>query len=217
VAVFIYCLLIRVLAPDGAEIIEEKPMFDIATQLFESPDIRFGPIDYEKDPEIESKWTHNAEFMRLYEFEPARPMSVAIVKKQYEKLEKKIEEEKNLYHFMLRAKDDDRLIGKAMISRIEWASGNCQLRLGIGSAEDRRKGYGTQALKMLLRFAFAELNLFRVTVNVAEYNEGAIVLMKKFGFTEEVRRRQSLERDGRRWDLLVFGLLKDEWLNQAQA
>ena len=192
-------------------------MFDIATQLFESPDIRFGPIDYEKDPEIESKWTHNAEFMRLFDLEPARPMSAAIVKKQYEKLEKKIEEDKNLYHFMIRAKEDDRLIGKAMVSRIEWASGNCQLRLGIGSAEDRRKGYGTQALKMLLRFAFAELNLFRVTANVAEYNEGAIALMKKFGFTEEVRRRQSLERDGRRWDLLVFGMLKDEWLNQAQA
>ena len=192
-------------------------MFDIATQLFEGQDIRFGPIDHEKDPEIESKWTHNAEFMRLYEFEPARPMSAAIVKKQYEKLEKKIEEAKNLYHFMIRAKADDRLIGKAVIQRIEWANGNCSLRVGIGSLDDQRKGYGTQALKMLLRFAFAELNLFRVTANVAEYNEGAIALVKKLGFTEEVCRRQALEREGRRWDLLVFGLLKDEWLHQAQA
>ena len=192
-------------------------MFDITTQLFEGQAIRFGPIDYEKDPEIESKWTHNAEFMRLYEFEPARPMSTAIVKKQYEKLEKKIEEDKNLYHFMIRAKADDRLIGKAVIQRVEWTNGNCSVRVGIGSAEDWHKGYGTQALKMLLRFAFAELNMFRVTANVAEYNEGAIALVKKFGFTEEVRRRQALEREGRRWDLLVFGLLKDEWLNQASA
>jgi RimJ/RimL family protein N-acetyltransferase len=192
-------------------------MFDIATQLFEGQDIRFGPIDYEKDPEIESKWTHNAEFMRLFEFEPARPMSVAIVKKQYEKLEKKIDEDRNLYHFMIRAKADDRLIGKAMVQRIEWTNGNCSLRIGIGAAEDQRKGYGTQALKMLLRFAFAELNMFRVSANVAEYNTGAIALVNKLGFTEEVRRRQALEREGRRWDLLVFGLLKDEWLNQAQA
>jgi len=192
-------------------------MFDIATQLFEGQDIRFGPIDYEKDPEIEAKWTHNAQFMRLYEFEPARPMSVAMVKKQYEKLEKKIDEDRNLYHFMIRAKVDDRLIGKAVIQRIEWANGNCSLRVGIGSGDDQRKGYGTQALKMLLRFAFAELNMFRVTANIAEYNVGAIALAQKFGFVEEVRRRQSLEREGRRWDLLVFGLLKDEWLNQAQA
>ena len=35
-------------------------MFDIQTQLFEGRDIRFGPIDYEKDPEIESKWTHDS-------------------------------------------------------------------------------------------------------------------------------------------------------------
>ena len=188
-------------------------MLDIATQLFDGQDIRLGPIDYEKDPEVESKWTHDASFMRLYEIEPARPMSVAIVKKQYERLEKQIEERKNLYHFMIRAKTDDRLIGKAMIQRIEWTNGNCGLRLGIGSAEDRRKGYGTQTLKMLLRFAFAELNLFRVTTFIPEYNEGALALVNKFGFVEEVRRRQALERDGRRWDLLIFGLLKDEWQN----
>jgi RimJ/RimL family protein N-acetyltransferase len=190
-------------------------MFDIQTQLFEGQDIRFGPIDHEKDAEIESKWTHDSEFMRLMETNPARPMSTAMVKKQYEKLEKQIEEEKNMYHFMVRAKADERLIGKASIQWIEWTNGNGFLRLGIGAAEDRCKGYGTQALRMLLRFTFAELNLFRVSAIVAEYNEGALALLKKFGFVQEVCRRKSLERDGRRWDLLVFGLLNDEWRNQV--
>jgi RimJ/RimL family protein N-acetyltransferase len=192
-------------------------MFDIQTQLFEGQDVRFGPIDYEKDPEIESKWTHDSEFMRMYETDPARPMSVAMVKKQYEKLEKEIEEDKEMYYFAIRAKTGDRLIGKAMIYRIEWANGTCSLHFGIGSADDRHKGYGSQVLQMLLRFSFAELNLFRVSANVPEYNEAAIVLLKKFGFVEEVRRRQALERDGRRWDLLVFGLLRDEWQNQVKV
>jgi RimJ/RimL family protein N-acetyltransferase len=192
-------------------------MFDIATPLFEGLDVRFGPIDYEKAPEVESRWTHDAGFMRLYEMEPARPMSAAMVKKQYEKLEKRVEESRNLYSFMIRAKADDRLIGKALIHRIEWSNGNCAVRLGIGSAEDRRKGYGTQALRMLLRFAFAELNLYRVTAYVPEYNAGALALAKKFGFVEEVRRRQALEREARRWDLIVFGLLQAEWLEQAKA
>jgi RimJ/RimL family protein N-acetyltransferase len=191
-------------------------MFDIQTQLFESQDIRFGPIDHEKDAEIESKWTHDSEFMRLMETAPARPMSAAMIKKQYEKLEKQIEEDKNLYHFMIRARADDRLIGKASIQWIEWANGNGFLRLGIGAAEDRRKGYGTQALRMLLRFAFAELNLFRVTALVPEYNAGAIALLQKFSFMQEVCRRKSLERDARRWDLYVFGLLSDEWRSQPQ-
>ena len=191
-------------------------MFDIQTQLFESQDLRLGPIDHEKDPAIESGWTHYSEFMRLMETNPARPMSAAMVKKQYEKLEKQIEEDKNLYHFMIRAKADDRLIGKAVVHRIEWTNGNCFVQLGIGSAEDRRKGYGTQALQMLLRFAFAELNLFRVTAFVPEYNEVAVALLQKFGFTQEVCRRRALERDGRRWDLYVFGLLKDEWQHRER-
>jgi RimJ/RimL family protein N-acetyltransferase len=192
-------------------------MFDIQTQLFESQEIRFGPIDHEKDPEVESKWTHDSEFMRLMETSPARPMSAAMIKKQYEKLEKQVEEDKNLYHFMIRLKADERLIGKAAVQRIEWANGNGFLRLGIGVAEDRRKGYGTQALRMLLRFAFAELNLFRVSAAVPEYNEGALALLQKFGFVQEVCRRKALERDGRRWDLYVFGLLNDEWRNQVKA
>jgi RimJ/RimL family protein N-acetyltransferase len=140
-----------------------------------------------------------------------------MVKKQYEKLEKRMEEEKNFYHFMIRTKSGDRLIGKAVIARVEWTNGNGQLRIGIGAAEDRCKGYGTQALRMLLRFAFAELNLFRVSADVPEYNQAALALVEKSGFVEEVRRRQALERDARRWDLLVFGLLKDEWLKQARA
>lgn len=191
-------------------------MFDIQTQLFESQDILLGPIDHEKDPEVESKWTHDSEFMRLMETNPARPLSPSMVKKQYEKLEKQIEEDKNLYHFMIRARADDRLIGKAALQRIEWTNGNCFLQIGIGSADDRRKGYGTQAIQMLLRFAFAELNLFRVTAAVPEYNEGALALLRKFGFTQEVCRRSALERDGRRWDLYVFGLLREEWQSRAR-
>ena len=199
-------------------------MFDIQTQLFEGRDIRFGPIDHDKDPQIEAKWTHDSDFMRMMEISPARPMSAALVKKQYEKLEKQIDEDKNLYYFAIRAREDDRLIGKAAIQWIEWANGNGFVRIGIGSAEDRGKGHGSQALQMLLRFGFAELNLFRLSAIVPEYNAAAIALLKKFGFVEEVRRRQSLERDTRRWDLLVFGLLSDEWrkhseesLRQAQA
>jgi len=192
-------------------------MFDIQTQLFDGQDVRFGPIDYEKDPEIESRWTHDSEFMRMYSTDPARPMSAAMVKKQYENIEKEIEDDKDMYYFTIRAKEDNRLIGKAVIEDIEWANGNSAIRFGIGSSDDRRKGYGSQALRMLLRFAFAEINMFRVTANVPEYNEAAIDLLKKFGFVEEVRRRQALARDGRRWDLLVFGLMKDDWQNQAKA
>ena len=192
-------------------------MLDIQTQLFEAKDIRFGPIDHEAHPEIESKWTHDAEFMRLMELKPVRPLSPEMVKKQYESIEKEMEEEKNTFYFTIRAREDDRLIGKAVVEWIDWTNGNGFIRLGIGVAEDRRKGFGTQAMQMLLRYAFAELNLFRVTVLTPAYNEGAIKLFKKFGFVEEVRRRQALNRDGKFWDLIAFGLLNSEWRDQAKG
>ena len=191
-------------------------MLDIQTQLFEAQDIRLGPIDHEAHPEIESRWTHDAEFMRLMELKPVRPLSPAALKKEYESIEKKMEEEKNLFYFTIRARADDRLIGKAVVEWVDWTNGNGWIRLGLGAAEDRRRGLGSQTLRLLLRFAFAELNLYRVSAMLPEYNEGAIRLFRKFGFVEEVRRRQALERDGRAWDLLTFGQLRSEWQDQAK-
>ena len=192
-------------------------MLDIQTQLFEAQDIRLGPIDHEAHPEIESRWTHDSDFMRLMELKPVRPLSPALVKKEYESIEKKMEEDKNLFYFTIRAHEDDRLIGKAVIEWVDWTNGNGWIRLGIGAAEDRRRGLGSQTLGLILRYAFAELNLFRVSAMVPEYNEGAIRLLKKFGFVEEVRRRQAVQRDGRTWDLLTFGQLRSEWESNAKG
>jgi len=186
-------------------------MLSIQTPLFEAQDIRLGPIDHEKDPEVESRWTHDSEFMRLMELKPIRPLAPAMVKKEYESLEKEIEEGKNLFYFTIRARENDRLMGKAMLEWIDWSNGNGYLRLGIGSHTDRGKGLGAQALSLLLRFAFAELNLFRVTIVIPEYNQAAIALINKFGFVEEVRRRKAILRDDGVWDLVIFGLLRSEW------
>lgn len=192
-------------------------MLNIQTQLFEAKDVSFGPIDYETHPEIESKWTHDADFMRLMELKPVRPLSPTVVKKQYEAIEKEMEEQKNLFYFTIRAREDDRFIGKALVEWVDWAGGNGFIRIGIGAAEDRRKGYGSQALNMLLRYAFGELNLYRVTAVTPAYNEGAIRFFQKFGFVEEVRRRKAIHRDGEFWDLVSFGLLNSEWREQASA
>ena len=67
------------------------------------------------------------------------------------------------------------------------------------------------ALSMLLRYAFHELNLYRVSISVGEDNPRAPAFFKRFGFTEEVRRRQALLRLGRRWDMIHLGLLQEEW------
>jgi RimJ/RimL family protein N-acetyltransferase len=85
------------------------------------------------------------------------------------------------------------------------------VRLGIGDPADWRKGYGRDALHLLMRFAFSELNLHRLTAIVPEYNTPAMQLFTNAGFIEEVRRRQALARDSRRWDSIHLGLLRSEW------
>jgi RimJ/RimL family protein N-acetyltransferase len=194
--------------------VNEETMLDIQAQLFEAKDVRFGPIDHETHPEIESRWTHDAEFMRLMEIKPVRPLSPTMVKKKYEAVEKDMDEQKNLFYFTIRTREDDRFIGKALIEMVDWSNGNGYLQIGIGEAEFRRMGYGSQALNMLLRYAFGELNLYRVTAVVPAYNQGAMRLFQKFGFVEEVRRRKALHRDGEFWDIIGFGLLNAEWREQ---
>jgi RimJ/RimL family protein N-acetyltransferase len=184
---------------------------NIDNPLFEGSLVRLGPIDHEKDPEIVSRWTHDAGFMRMMYTDPVRPLSAWQVKKKLEELEKKIEEDKNIFHLRIRTRSDDRLVGFAELLWISWTNLSGYIRLGIGALEDQRKGYGRDTLRLLLRHAFDELNLYRLSAIIPEYNLPAQSLFKSFGFVEEVRRRQALERNGHRWDSLDFGLLANEW------
>jgi RimJ/RimL family protein N-acetyltransferase len=187
---------------------------DIKDSLFEAEHICLAPIQPENDAPVEAQWTQASQYMRLLDTEPARPGSPELVKKRYEAIEKEIEEHGSLFYFTIRLRRDDRLIGFARIDEIQWAMAYASLQLGIGDPEQRGKGYGSQALRLLLRYAFSELNLFHLGAAVPEYNQVALRLFQRAGFVKEVCQRQGLYRDGRRWDLLYLGLLKDEWSNK---
>jgi len=183
----------------------------IQTPLFEGATVRLAQYDHEADPPIVSRWTHDIAYLRGFRFGAVRPLSPALVKKQFEQIDKDADGKRNLFHFALRLRADDRLLGFAELHSVEWNTGNAYLRLAVGDPADRRQGFGRQALAMLLRYAFHELNLFRVSATIPEYNVAAQGLFGKAGFVEEVRRRQALRRDGRTWDLLMLGLLREEW------
>jgi RimJ/RimL family protein N-acetyltransferase len=184
----------------------------IDQQLFEGKIIRLAPINHEKDPEVESRWTHDLMLMRSLSRQPALPLSVAQVKKRYEATEKEVEESKRLFHFTIRSKEDDRYLGFTRLEGIEWTHGSCSLKIAIGDPADRNKGYGSDALQLMMRYAFHELNLYRISAVVGDDNQAGLRFFKRHGFVEEVRRRKSLLRDGQPWDLIHLGLLREEWL-----
>jgi RimJ/RimL family protein N-acetyltransferase len=67
-------------------------------------------------------------------------------------------------------------------------------------------------MRLALGFAFMELNLHRVSLNVFEYNPRAVRSYEKAGFHVEGRQRQALLRNGKRWDAIEMGILREEWL-----
>jgi RimJ/RimL family protein N-acetyltransferase len=115
------------------------------------------------------------------------------------------------YFFGIHVLADDKLIGILGLEGVDWAAGNIWLGIGLGEREYWSKGYGTDAMKVAVRFAFRELNLHRVSLDVFEYNPRAIRCYEKAGFHHEGRARGYLNREGRRWDLMYMSILRSEW------
>ncbi len=179
--------------------------------LFQGELVCLASPEPDRDAEIESRWTQDAEYLRLLAPDPARPLSPGYIKKRHEAAEKEGDKALGPYHFAIRARADDRLLGFARLEYIEWSHGAGMVRLGIGDSHERGRGYGSEALGLVLRYAFDELNLHRLTAVTSEYNPGAVRFFERAGFTVEVRLRQAQRRDGRRWDALILGLLRPEW------
>ena len=117
----------------------------------------------------------------------------------------------NQFEFMIRTQAGDRLIGSIRLFAILWPHGVARLELAIGDPADRRRGYGSEALELILRFAFDELNLHRVAAATFAYNHAALRLLEDAGFVPEVRQREAINRAGQRWDLIHLALLRPEW------
>jgi RimJ/RimL family protein N-acetyltransferase len=84
--------------------------------------------------------------------------------------------------------------------------------LGILIGEEHTgKGYGTDALRTMMRYGFAEMGLHRIELAVFAYNTRAQALYRSLGFTEEGRRRDVVLHDGVFHDEIVMSILEDEW------
>ncbi len=102
-------------------------------------------------------------------------------------------------------------IGSVGLHRIDWKNRRATVGIVLGEKKFWDRGYGTEALRTLLKFAFHELGLHRVELEVYAFNARAIRCYEKVGFKQEGVRREALFRDGRFHDILVMGLLAEEF------
>jgi RimJ/RimL family protein N-acetyltransferase len=181
--------------------------------LFKGEKVRLVAADPEKIAGPFSRWSRDSEYWRLMAFDAAHPSSERGVKEWLEKDLAKADP--SFYMFFIQPLDSDEIIGDIGLDVLdsEFAPhGDTYVGISIGNRNFWGKGYGTDAMRVLLRYAFTEINLHRVTLNVFEYNPRAIRSYEKAGFVHEGRLRGMLNKDGRRWDILHMGILRQEWL-----
>ena len=171
--------------------------------------VRFSAYDPEELGKAFSKWSSDSEYWRLMDAGAARLHSAKQATKFFEKEFEELSPD--IYFFGVRTLADDQLVGEMILEVVNWPGRDAFVGLSIGERENWGKGYGTDMMDLLLRFAFTEVNLRRVTLAVFEYNPRAIRTYEKAGFRHEGRERKILNREGRRWDMLFMGILREEW------
>jgi len=102
-------------------------------------------------------------------------------------------------------------IGNCVLREIDQRDHTAKFGITIGEKEYWSKGYGTEATQLLIDYGFRQLNLHRISSCAYEFNERSIRMHKKVGFKEEGRLRKARFRNGRYWDEIVFGILREEW------
>ena len=176
------------------------------TKLFVWERLKLASPRFE-DAEIISGWGEDAEYLRDLDTAVAYPKG-----KDWDTGEGYASQhDTRFFYFNVRTIGDDRLVGFVAVHGIEWNNRSGSLSVAIGEPGDRNKGYGQEALKLILRYAFQELNLDRVGLEVIEYNTSGVRAYEKVGFRHEGRKRAAVYRDGKRYDLLVMGILRREW------
>jgi RimJ/RimL family protein N-acetyltransferase len=177
--------------------------------------VRLSAFDPEEMSKAFPRWNRNSEYYRLVN-SSIRPLQSPKATAKW--MEEEVGELSTAsYYFAIRTLADDKLIGELGLDVVDWSGRDAFVGLGIGESDYWSKGYGSDVMNVLLQFAFTEVNIKRVTLTVFEYNPRAIRSYEKVGFQHEGRLRQVLNKEGKRWDMLYMGILREEWLERNGA
>jgi RimJ/RimL family protein N-acetyltransferase len=108
-----------------------------------------------------------------------------------------------------------RLIGEIRLEKLEPVDRRATLAVGILDPAALGKGYGTEAVTLMLAHAFGALGLHRIGLRVLAYNERAIRCYQKCGFVIEGRERESALVDGAWHDDVMMGILATDLADGA--
>jgi len=182
----------------------------MSQSLFEGERVRLAAIDPATDAEIVARWSRDSEYWRLISPAPARPRTAQVVRQNLEE-----EPSPTGFEFAIRSLAEDRLLGEVGLWADGWAHGHAWLGIHIGERDYWGKGYGTDAIRLILRYGFTELGLRRVSLSALAANARAIRAYEKAGFVVEGRTRRTTRYDGQWLDDVFMGILREGWLGRV--
>ncbi len=183
--------------------------------LFRGELVRLAMVEPEVRARSEARWQRDSEFHRLADSDPAHPESEKKIKERLEKQAGK-DLEPGRYFFSVRTLEEDKYIGFLGLS-VNLIHSEAWVGLGIGEREFWSRGCGTDLMRLCQQYVFAELCLERLSLGVHEYNPRALRSYEKCGFRLEGRTRQDMLREGKRYDSLWMGILRQEWLEMQNG
>ena len=124
-------------------------------------------------------------------------------------LERAMHSNVNERHFAIERKDDRSHIGNASIHGIDWVSRTAWFGLFIGEPSAWNRGYGSDAIATLVRFAFEEMNMRKLSINVFDYNDTAKHVLATHGFVEEGKLVRDFYREGTYHDIVILSIFRD--------
>ncbi|MEZ4629641.1 MAG: GNAT family protein [Deinococcales bacterium] len=107
---------------------------------------------------------------------------------------------------------DPQYLGEVVLNEIDWDNHSAHFRTAISSNENRNKGYGQEAIKLILDYGFKSLKLHRIELEVYEFNPRALHVYEKLGFVKEGVLRDILYFKERYHNAVKMSLLANEWV-----
>lgn len=117
---------------------------------------------------------------------------------------------------MLAIEADGVLVGSLSTHAADRLTGRFGYGVGIGH-EHQRRGYAAEAVGLLLDFMFGERRYHKCEAGVYAFNEPSLALHRKLGFQVEGRLRDHEFSAGRHHDMVVLGILADEWFTNRRG
>lgn len=115
------------------------------------------------------------------------------------------------HQFAIVERSSDTLLGNCGIFNVNQLSGTAEVGIFIGDDKRRGKGFGTDALLLLVSYGFKILNLHNVMLRAASFNARGLRCYEKVGFREFGRRTGALLIGGKRFDDVHMQVLATEW------